>query len=59
MALEAAVPVCRLHLAQPVVHRVEHLELTGAVDAKAKTIEVRSVKRLGDVVQMSARPVKK
>jgi hypothetical protein len=36
-----------------------YLELTGVVDAKAKTIEVRSVKRLGDVVQMCARPVKK
>lgn len=36
-----------------------YLSLTGVVDEKAKTISVRSVKRLGDVVQMCARPVKK
>ncbi|MBA3639373.1 MAG: hypothetical protein M3541_06775 [Acidobacteriota bacterium] len=36
-----------------------YLELTGVVDEKAKTISVRSVKRLGDVVQMCARPAKK
>jgi hypothetical protein len=36
-----------------------YLELTGVVDEKAKTISVRSVKRLGDVVQMCARPPKK
>ena len=35
------------------------LEVTGVIDAKAKTISVRSVKRLGDVVQMCARPTKK
>jgi hypothetical protein len=36
-----------------------YLELTGVVDEKAKTISVRSVKRLGDVIQMCARPPKK
>jgi hypothetical protein len=35
-----------------------YLELTGVVDEKAKTISVRSVKRLGDVIQMCARPPK-
>ena len=32
-----------------------YLELTGVVDGKAKTISVRSVKHLGDVVQMCGR----
>ena len=36
-----------------------YLELTGVLDEKAKAISVRSVKRLGDVVQMCARPVRK
>jgi len=36
-----------------------YLELTGVVDEKAKTISVQSVKRLGDVIQMCARPPKK
>ena len=36
-----------------------YLELTGVVDAKEKTVSVRSVKRLGDVVQMCARRPKK
>ena len=36
-----------------------YLELTGVVDEAAKTISVRSVKRLGDVIQMCARPPKK
>jgi hypothetical protein len=36
-----------------------YLELTGIVDEDAKTISVRSVKRLGDVIQMCARPPKK
>ena len=36
-----------------------YLELTGVVDEKAKTVSVRSVKRLGDVIQMCARPAKK
>ena len=36
-----------------------YLELTGVVDEKAKTISVRSMKRLGDVIQMCARPPKK
>jgi hypothetical protein len=36
-----------------------YLELTGVVDEKAKTISVKSVKRLGDVVQMCGRPAKK
>jgi hypothetical protein len=36
-----------------------YLELKGVVDEKAKTIFVRSVKRLGDVIQMCARPAKK
>lgn len=35
-----------------------YLELTGTIDAKAKTIAVQSVKRLGDVIQMCARPKK-
>ena len=36
-----------------------YLELTGVVDAEARTISVTAVKRLGDVVQMCARPAKK
>lgn len=36
-----------------------YLELTGVVDEAAKTVSVRSVKRLGDVMQMCARPAKK
>ena len=32
-----------------------YLELTGVVDEKAQTISVRSVKRLGDVIQMCGR----
>jgi hypothetical protein len=36
-----------------------YLELTGVVNEKAKTISVRAVKRLGDVIQMCARPPKK
>jgi hypothetical protein len=36
-----------------------YLELTGVIDAKAKTISVRSVKHLGDVVQMCGRKPKK
>jgi hypothetical protein len=32
-----------------------YLALTGVVDEKAKTISVRSVKRLGDVIQMCGR----
>jgi hypothetical protein len=35
------------------------IELTGVIDAKAKTISVRSTKQLGEVVQMCARPPKK
>ena len=35
-----------------------YVELTGVVDENAKTVSVRSVKRLGDVVQMCARPPK-
>ena len=33
-----------------------YLEVTGVRDEKAKTISVRSVKRLGDVVQMCGLP---
>jgi len=36
-----------------------YLELTGVVDEKTKTVSVHSVKRLGDVIQMCARPPKK
>lgn len=36
-----------------------YLEVTGEVDERARTIAVRSVKRLGDVIQMCARPAKK
>jgi hypothetical protein len=36
-----------------------YLELTGVIDANAGTISVRSVKHLGDVMQMCARPAKK
>lgn len=36
-----------------------YLEVMGEVDEKAGTISTRSVKRLGDVVQMCARPRKK
>lgn len=36
-----------------------HLELTGVVDEDAKTIAVRSVKRLSQVVQTCALPKKK
>ena len=36
-----------------------YLEITGVVDETAKTISVHSVKRLGDVIQMCARPSKK
>jgi hypothetical protein len=36
-----------------------YLEVTGVVDEEAKTISVSSVKRLGDVVQMCARPARK
>ena len=36
-----------------------YLELTGVVDERTKTVSVRSVKRLGDVIQMCARPPKK
>lgn len=36
-----------------------HVELTGVVDQEAKTIAVRSVKRLSEVVQMCALPKKK
>ena len=36
-----------------------HLELTGIVDEKAKTIAVRSVKRLGEVVNICVIPKKK
>jgi len=36
-----------------------YLEVTGIVDEDAKTISVRSVKRLGEVIQMCARPAKK
>ncbi len=36
-----------------------YLELTGVVDESAKAISVRSVKRLGDVIQMCARPQQK
>ena len=36
-----------------------YLELTGVVDESAKTISVRSVKRLGDVIQMCGRKPKK
>ena len=32
-----------------------YLELTGVVDEAAKTISVRSVKRIGDVIQMCGR----
>ena len=35
-----------------------YLELTGVVDEKAETISVRSVKRLGDVIQMCGRKAK-
>jgi hypothetical protein len=35
-----------------------HIELTGVVDEKAKTVSVRSVKRLSEVVQMCALPRK-
>ena len=35
------------------------LEVTGDVDEKAGTISIQSAKRLGDVVQMCARPPKK
>ena len=35
-----------------------YLELTGVVDEKAKTISVRSVKRIGDVLQMCGRKPK-
>jgi hypothetical protein len=35
------------------------VELTGVVDEQAKTISVRSVKRLSEVVQMCARPAKR
>jgi hypothetical protein len=36
-----------------------YVELTGLVDAEAKTIAVRSVKRIGDVIQMCGRKPKK
>ena len=36
-----------------------YLELTGVADENAKTISVRSVKRLGDVIQMCGRKPKK
>jgi hypothetical protein len=36
-----------------------YLEVKGVLDANARTISVRSVKHLGDVVQMCARPPKK
>ena len=36
-----------------------YIELTGVVDEKAETISVRSVKRLGDVIQMCGRKPKK
>jgi hypothetical protein len=36
-----------------------YLEVTGVVDEEAKTIAVRSVKRLGEVIQTCARPAKK
>ena len=36
-----------------------YLEVSGVVDEKAKTISVRSVRRLGDVIEMCARPPKK
>ena len=36
-----------------------HLELTGVVDEKAKTISVRSVKRLQEIVNVCALPKKK
>jgi hypothetical protein len=35
------------------------LEVKGVLDANARTISVRAVKHLGDVVQMCARPPKK
>ena len=35
-----------------------YLELAGVIDPKAMTISVRSVKHLGDVVQMCGRPKK-
>ena len=36
-----------------------HLELTGVVDEKARTIAVRTVKRLGEIVNVCALPKKK
>ena len=36
-----------------------YLEVRGVVDEKAKTISVRSVNRLGDVIQMCGRKPKK
>ena len=36
-----------------------YLALTGVVDEKGKTISVKSVKRLGDVIQMCGRKPKK
>jgi hypothetical protein len=36
-----------------------YLALTGVVDEKARTISVRSVKRIGDVIQMCGRKPKK
>jgi hypothetical protein len=36
-----------------------HLELTGVVDEKAKTISVRNVKRLAEIVNVCALPKKK
>lgn len=36
-----------------------HLELTGVVDEKAKTISVRAVKRLNEIVNVCALPKKK
>jgi hypothetical protein len=36
-----------------------YLELTGIVDEQTKTISVRSVKRMGDVIQMCGRRPKK
>jgi hypothetical protein len=35
-----------------------HIEVTGVVDADAKTISLRSVKRLSEVVQTCALPKK-
>ena len=65
---EGATPVCVSEQAKAMYEVKDHpklmedvgyrLELTGVVDEKAKTVSVRSVKRLSEIVQMCRLPKK-